>query len=246
MTSSASGTPASARITVSKPLRGTSRPTHSTRGRSPRAATGPSGRNCSTSTPDGTTVIRLRAAPSRISSPTSSVQVATTRSTSRASARSSRIRTGGLVSSRPWNRRLVTPSAWKVCTTGRSRSRVADSAASPDIQKCACTTSGGSAANRAASSEPSWPTSGSSSSFGTGAAGPASRCSTSTPSSVRTRSGSSAESRRVWTVTSWPARASARASDSTWTFWPPASTPPTAASGLACSDTMAILIGSPP
>ena len=35
MTSSASGTPTSARITVSKPLRGTSRPTHSSRGRSP-------------------------------------------------------------------------------------------------------------------------------------------------------------------------------------------------------------------
>ena len=110
-----------------------------------------------------------------------------TRSTSRASARSIRIRTGGLVSRRPWNRRFVTPSAWKVCTTGTSRSRVADSAASPDIQKCACTRSGGSAANRAASSEPSRPTSGSSSSFGTGAAGPASRCSTSTPSAVRTR-----------------------------------------------------------
>ena len=33
------------------------------------------------------------------------------------------------------------------------------------------------------------------------------------------------------------------ASAATWTFWPPASTPPRTASGLACSDTMAILIG---
>jgi hypothetical protein len=35
-------------------------------------------------------------------------------------------------------------------------------------------------------------------------------------------------------------------SASTWTFWPPASTPPIAASGLACSDTIAILTWSPP
>jgi hypothetical protein len=125
------------------------------------------------------------------------VQVAITRSTSRASARSIRTRTGGLVSRAPWNRRLVTPSAWKVSSTGIPVPRVAASAASPDIQKWACITSGGSTASRAASAVPSSPTSGSSSSFGTGAAGPASRCSTTTPPGMVTRSGSPAESRRV-------------------------------------------------
>ena len=115
-----SGTAASARIAVSKPLRGTSRPTDSTRRSGPRSATGPSGLNCSTSTPQGSTVIRCRAAPSRTSSCASSVEVAITAAASRASARSIRIRTGGLVSCRPWKRFFVTPSAWKVCTTGGS------------------------------------------------------------------------------------------------------------------------------
>ncbi len=200
-----SGTAASARITVSKPFRGTSRPTESTRRSGPRSATGPSGLNCSTSTPQGSTVTRCRAAPSRTSSCDSSVEVAMTADTSRASARSIRIRTGGLVSCRPWKRFFVTPSAWKVCTTGgsaRPSCRAAATAASPDIQKCACTTSGGSAARRSASARPRSPTYGSSSSFGSGSAGPASRCSTTTPSSVTTRPGRSAESRRVCTVTS--------------------------------------------
>ena len=42
----------------------------------------------------------------------------------------------------PWCRRLTVPSAWNVCTTGMAVPRAASSAASPDIQKCAWTTSG--------------------------------------------------------------------------------------------------------
>ena len=61
-----------------------------------------------------------------------------------------------------------------------------------------------------------------------------------------TRRGIRGSSRRVCTTTSSPRRPSAAASDATCTFWPPASTPPSTASGLACSDTMAILIDSPP
>ena len=47
------------------------------------------------------------------------------------------------------------------------------------------------------------------------------------------------------TTTCAPSDAKPRANSATWTFWPPASTPPSTASGLACSDTMLILTRSP-
>ena len=76
----------SARITSSKPLRSTSRPTVRMRGRPrPRGAAGPSGRNRSVFTPDGTSAIRDRGTPSRSSSRTSSWHCTTTRSTARPS-----------------------------------------------------------------------------------------------------------------------------------------------------------------
>ena len=61
---------------------------------------------------------------------------------------------------------------------------------------------------------------------------------------IRTRPGRSAESRLVYTVTWCPRLARAVDRAATWTFWPPASTPPSAASGLACSETMEIFTGS--
>ena len=73
-----------------------------------------------------------------------------TRSTRPATARSAATRPGGLVSSAPWWRRFTLPRAWKVCTTGRPSGAAADTAAMPDIQKWACTTSG----RRAAQSAP--------------------------------------------------------------------------------------------
>lgn len=127
---------------VSKPLRGTSRPTVTMRGRAPRAATGPSGVNASRSTPHGTTEVRDRARPMRTSSKTSSVLVAATQSASRATRASTSIRQSGLVSSLPWCSRLVSPSAWKVCTVGIECARAARWVATPDIQKCAWATSG--------------------------------------------------------------------------------------------------------
>src|SRR3954464_8124935 len=57
---------------------------------------------------------------------------------------------------------------------------------------------------------------------------------------VAPRRGRSRLSRRVWTTTDAPRRASPRASAATCTFWPPASTPPRTASGLACSETRAM------
>ena len=77
------------------------------------------GGSASRSTPHGTTAIRRGRRPSRSSSKTSSVQVATTRSARRDDARArARAAPAGLVSASPWWRRLTTPSAWNVCTTG--------------------------------------------------------------------------------------------------------------------------------
>jgi hypothetical protein len=96
--------------------------------------------NTSVSTPHGTIETRSVVSPSRRSSNTSSVQVATTWATVLHSERSSSIRFGGEVSAAPWCRRLTEPRAWKVCSTGTDPA--AATAASPLIQKCACTTSG--------------------------------------------------------------------------------------------------------
>ncbi len=141
MTSSTPGSAVSARTAMSKPLRSTMRPTSSSRGRPPRARE-PLGVKCVVSTPHGTTVTSLVSTPIRVSSTTSSEQVASTRSTSRARPRSSSSRFAGLVSAWPWCRRLTVPKAWKVWATGTPLGRAARSAASPDIQKCAWTTSG--------------------------------------------------------------------------------------------------------
>ena len=80
-------------MTLPMPLRSTSRPGVDDpvrRGRAARA--GPSGRKCSRSTPHGTTWTLERSAPSRISSKTSSVQVATMRSARATMSRSSSTR----------------------------------------------------------------------------------------------------------------------------------------------------------
>src|SRR5919201_4942249 len=84
------------------------------------------------------------------------------------------------------------------------------------------------------------------SSFGITVDGPASICSTTSRGAIETRLGRLGSSLRVYTVTSTPRRASEPASAATCTFWPPASTPPSVASGLACSDTMATLTPPPP
>ena len=123
MRSSASGSWAIASMASPKPLRGTSRPTAATRKRAPRrpyARSSTSGRvvKRSRSTPHGTTDTRPGSAPRAMSSATSSRQVAITWSAVRASPRSIRCRSGGLVSAAPWCRRLTTPSAWKVTNSG--------------------------------------------------------------------------------------------------------------------------------
>ena len=82
-------------------MRGTIRPTETMRCIDPRAAIGPSVQNVSRSTPHGTTESRLRVRPIRVSSNTSSVQVAAIQVALRASSRSSFSRTGGLVSAGP-------------------------------------------------------------------------------------------------------------------------------------------------
>ena len=116
----------------------------------------------------------------------------------------------------------------------------------PDIQKWACTTSGASRAAHAASQR------GGRTPAGTGhelvLRHGRRRARVDVPhgdarAHGARRRGCRSSSRRVHTVTSCPAAASAVLSSATCTFCPPASTPPTAASGLACSDTIAMRIG---
>ena len=198
ITRSVPGSWVRAAMTSPIPLRSTSRLTTSRRERSgSRGSTGPSGRNRLRSTPHGTTVTRCRSAPIRTSSKTSSEQVATMRSACPARNRSSRRRLGGLVSLAPWWRRLTTPRAWKVCTTGTPSGRAAARAARPDIQKWAWTTSGGSTRQERRSPAASSSMWGSSSSLGIRSGGPASTCSTVTPGAKVTRGGRSGSSRRV-------------------------------------------------
>ena len=179
-TSSASGTAASARTASSCPLRSTSRPRTSSRGRSVRAATGPRGVKTEVSTPHGTIETRSEDSPRRRSSNTSSLHVATTWSTSRHRSRSRPTRPSGEVSAAPWCRCLTEPRAWKVCTTGTGavRASAAATEASPLIQKCACTRSGGDAAQRRRSTRAKVRMCGSRPSLGTGRAGPAVTCAT--------------------------------------------------------------------
>ncbi len=215
-TSSAPGTSASAAMTLPTPLRGTSRPTDRILATSPlRAAVGPAGVKWSRSTPQGTTDTRRRGAPKRSSSNSSSLQVATIWSTSAAMRSSACSRSAGLVSDVPCWRRLTTPRAWKVCSTGSRSSVAASSAAMPDIQKCACTTSGGATSQERRRWSAKRPMYGGSASLGTYAAGPASTCSTTTPWASRTRAARHGASRRVCTTTSWPRAARAVASAAT-------------------------------
>ena len=209
------------------------------------AATGPSGENARVSTPQGTT--RHAAA---VGAPCGSARTPRRRRSrgrgrrgGRAPARRA-IRPAGWCRRAPWWRRLTLPSAWKVWTTGCPGRASAAVAASPDIQKWACTTSGGSARQARSSPSASAGMCGRSSSFGIGRAGPAStwRDDRRRGAAARARAG---RGRRggCSTVTSWPAAASARLSSPTCTFCPPASTPPRAASGLACSETIAMRTG---
>ncbi len=161
-------------MVVPTPLRRTSRDAVRTRNGRPRSSTGPSGRNSSVSTPHGTTEMACSGTPSALSSNASSEHVAITWSTLRPTAGSIHSRSAGLVSAEPWCRRLTTPSAWKVCTTGIRTPPVrawtcwtASSAACPDIQKCPCTTSGRSTNHSAAITEANVPMNGNNSSFGT-------------------------------------------------------------------------------
>jgi hypothetical protein len=127
------------------------------------------------STPHGTIDTRSLARPSRRSSNTSSEQVASTWLTPAHSPRSSSTRWGGEVSAAPWCRLFTEPSAWKVCSTGTGGSRLpaASTAASPDIQKCAWTTSGRRTDQPARSSAAKAGMCPSSSSLGSGTGGPA-------------------------------------------------------------------------
>src|SRR5918995_5313476 len=115
-------------------------------------------------------------------------------------------------------------------------------AARPDIQKWAWTTSGRVRPHCRSRSSANSPMYGSSSSFGIGTGGPASAWSTTTRRWKRTDRRSDGSSRRVCTTMSAPNLASPAASAATYTFWPPASTPPMSASGLACSETRWILM----
>src|SRR5699024_4510509 len=90
----------------------------------------------------GTTVTLAGRTPQVRSCSLSSCEVATTRALDRATNRSTRSRSGGLVSASPWKCRLVDPNAWKVWSTGTPRSAATGIAAMPLIQKWAWTTSG--------------------------------------------------------------------------------------------------------
>ncbi|OUD90792.1 hypothetical protein CMMCAS03_09580 [Clavibacter michiganensis subsp. michiganensis] len=215
MTSSTSRRPRRARIprasiARSTPLRGTRRPTTMTRigcvGSASAASSYARGVKCPMSTPHGITVMRAASTPARTSSAASSEQVAMTASARRPTPGSSSARAAGLVSSAPRWRRFTDPSAWKVCSTGGAAAAptgedasraAASSAATPDIQKWLCTTSGRAVRQSARRPSASSPMCGSSSSLGTARAGPASRCTTSTPGANATRAGSAASSRRV-------------------------------------------------
>ena len=191
------------RTARSKPLRSTRRPTASRRGRpEDGSAAGccpaSAGVKCSVSTPQGTTCTWSVGTPIRASSSTSSRHVATTASTWAATRHSRSTRSAGLGSASPWWRRLTLPSAWNVWATGTPRRRPAHTAASPDIQKCPCTTSGSPVrAQSDAIQSANRSMCGRRSSLGRGSGGPAGTCTTTTPGPTGTRSGRSGSSRRV-------------------------------------------------
>jgi hypothetical protein len=132
--------------------------------------------------------------------------------------RSSAIRLGGLVSLSPCSRRFTTPRAWNVCTTGMPSGAAAASAARPDIQKWAWTTSGRDRLHDSVSRCANWSMWRSRRSLAMGLAGPASTCSTSTPGASCAWRGSVRSSRLVCTVTSAPRLAIAVDNAATCTF----------------------------
>ncbi|SLI99227.1 Uncharacterised protein [Mycobacteroides abscessus subsp. abscessus] len=167
-----------ARTATSNPLRGSNFPAHNSRCRALRSAAAPPGVNAVTSTPEGTTEMRKRGTPMRTSSTASSTLVARMCRARVAISRSNRMREGGLVSARPWCLRLTVPKAWKVTTTGMSKARAASSAASADIQKCACTSCGRSVSQCLRRKVPNSPRCGRVRSRGNGSGGPAGTCTT--------------------------------------------------------------------
>ena len=121
--------------------------------------------------------------PGSSSSSTSSRQVATTWSASRTSCRPRpSTRSGGLVSASPWWRRLTTPRAWNVRTTGGSPSgRAASSAAQPGHPEVGVDDVGPADRPTAPQRRAKAGMCGQRSSFGTGSGGPARTCSTRDP-----------------------------------------------------------------
>ena len=111
-------------------------------------------------------------------------------------------------------------------------------AAHPDIQKWACTTSGGRAAHRRRSARGEVGHVRPQLVLGDRPPGAGDDVlDLARPGAMRTRGGRSGASARVDTVTSQPRPARWAASAATWTFCPPASASPSDASGLACSET---------
>ncbi len=124
-------------------------------------------------------------------------------------------RSSGKPSLSPWCRRRTRPSAWNVVTSGSGTRRVARSDAMPLMKKFAWTQSYGVAANASASASPNAGMYGSSASFGRCCAGPASTWMTRTAGRGVTTVGSSGLSRRVKTSTAMPRRDSSRATAAT-------------------------------
>ena len=254
ISSSASGISASARTAVSRPSRRRCVATAISRRRSLRGAIGPSALNRSVSTPNGTTLIELRGTPRLARSDISSVLDAITASALHATARSSRFlapdsASGAAPRGRDepscpirW-RRSAMRSEWNVCTTGKLRSRVPASAASPPVQPIACTTSGRWRCQALARPAANSRTYGSTASSARLLAGPASMCSTRTPPGSSAWPGRSSASLRAYTVTSWPCRASSSASAATRVSWVAGSLPAACVRVEDSSATRAIFMG---
>ena len=226
------------------PLRSTSRPMLSSRARpGGRASRGPSGRKRPRSTPQGMTVSRARDAPRRTSSNTSSVHVAMTWSA----------RCGELALDLQSLRRagvllalvaaLDLPSAWNVCTSGDAERPRGGHRGAPRHPEVRVDDVGLVVAPLPPAARVRTP-----------ACARAGRPSGSTAAAPRRRGGRARRGRarrtrggrrRRGACGRRPrprARAIACASAATCTFCPPASAPPSTASGLACSDTIEILI----
>ena len=204
MTSSAPGILAIARSRMVRASCSVARSATVTRRCRPlRSWVSPSGVNSSVSIPAGTTRMERRGMPRRVRSDSSSELAATTALTVRPIAGSSRIRSVPAPAGISPCRRSVTPSWSNDCTTGSCRSRAADRAARPLVQRSAWTTSGRSLAHASCSGALNAPiclTRWESSALES--AGPT--YSTETPGARLARSGSRWPLRRAYTVTWWP------------------------------------------